>query len=1517
MKRRIVTILIIVGILGGLAAGTWLYLRRSSGSKLLARAELAVKAEKFDKAMDLAEQYITKYPADWRGYYVKAQACIRFGRLDEARSALAEAGRLNPAEVSVPILLAESYSLPAGGLLVNPKALTDPAMLTDAIRQFNQANEVLLSVKTSDSKRILEVQQCIGLNYQRIALSWRGTGERLMKEAMIAEASRDADLAAARKKERDAAFAESDKAADQAIKVLLEVVRKDASRPIAAEVLVNLCIQRGDEESLSVARKAIMALESPPPIPAMTLAFHELAKETDIAGRRERLEGLCRLLDDLLKKNPEELEVQLARANVAAMLGDTETAERLCKEILKTNPNQSQALLIRAKLLMQQGNNVEAAGILFELMPKSMGGNKRFAIDVHIAYALAAQALGEKDSAYEAMRKVTRIDPDNAQALRFLAGSLLQEEKYQQAFTDAQEYYRAHPDDPIALRLFVETARRTDRTESAKKALEKAGADYKDRPEMLIVVAEGYLLIGDNGKAEETIRRAAECKPATAEDRLAVARANRMSGQASKAEKILSDELAQNPNQPGFCFELGQLYAATGRVLQAIEQYQAAVRMDEKNVAYRLALAQALFDIGDLERCRNVLEPIAASNTEANLLRLKVRLLSDEPVSMDQAVQQVHGAKQADLSLAMIYLDSGRPKQCEEVCLTGLKKTPNDQQLRFLLGQAYMVQGMRDKCLEQWTEVLKATPKQLPIYLRIAGVLAGRLGPQEVEKTLQAIPGASRDMIDLTMGRLFAGAGDFSASANAYGRLIDRAEAPEFSRNSARMLRARILAAGGSVDQALAELEELSQIQAWRQTAIEAKAVVLVAANRRKEASDSLAQLSKIAVEKKDTVALRQIAGLYIRIEMIEESLAVCDRVETLFPNDAGSYLLRAAVLSEAGRRSEALLPLQKAIDLQPGNVGAYLNLVKMLDTEHQPDRALEVLKRMEKLGQAERMTSLYEQGLLFARWGLYAQSLDCFREFAEKGYTGIPKIQLALGQAFAGLGQKDRAKELLKNISEYSPHYVTAHRLLAEIAETEEEKLEILEQLEQARPGHPDVLVQKMSVLLGADKPAEAVKAFRAFVGRIDENRPIPAGAAYLAVRAMLAANDRAAASELASRMAKDAPASPWKKMAILLNLDDKSTDAKILPGVEKADFYDALLGLILSVQKGDEASIQKWADRIFQINSQLTRMPTPGAIPSQYRLLTALAAGRTAQAETELTNFKSIGAESRDAAAELVSRARRDAKAATVEAAGLLKASAAIDLGLAGLGKSWAMEMLKARPECQWAAVLVIKGQPDPSTLNVLLETIRPRDCIMAGTIRASLLLNEGEYEKAAEVYRKAAEVEKDNPYMILAQAIATEKAGHLTEALSLYRKVWQATQDPVAGNNAAYLVSQLYPKDTVRLGEALQWTDAAVKAAPQAVAFRDTKGWITFLLGRKEQALVEVRQAVKGLPRSPEVHYHLGVIETEAGNRDMGQWHLAAAVSSAKAIEADGKKLTVAESEAASLAEAALAEKGRNEK
>ncbi len=1506
MKRRIIVITVIVVILGGLGAGVWWYIRQTTGPRRLARAELAIRAGKFQKALDLATGYAASHPDNWRGHYAVGRALIHLDRLTEARVALARAGRLKPSEASVRVAMAESYSLPARKSLARKDALRRPDLLKKAIEQFGRANEILLKIRTADPKWALEVPERAGLNHRSAGVAWRGLSDALAEEATVAEASRNPELSAAKRKASEEASAKSKEADEEAIRVLLEVVREEASRRVAARTLVDLCIQQKDEKSLAAARRAILALKSPPPVAAMNLALYEVTREPDLAARRERTRELCKKLDKLLQEHPKEEELKLVRAGAAATLGDTATAERLCGEILKANRRQPRARLIRGSVLMQQGKLAEAEGVLFALRRDNPGW-----AEAHYRYAQAAAATGRKERAREAMRAVTRLVPDHPGARAYLAESLLGDGFHDQAFTDAEAYYEGHPDDPVAVSLFARVATLTDRPDLARKAVEKAAMDFPTSPEMLLAAADGYRLLRERENAQQALRKATGCKPASLAGRLAVARAMRRLGRNSEAEKRLIDELARDPSQPVVCFRLGQLYAATGRWLQATERFRAASRMAPGNVDYRLALAETLYHLGDLAQSEDVLRHVEATNPAANLLRMQVKLLRGQPVTAEQMLQLSSAAGRTGLPLALTYLNSDQPQRCVEACLAGLKKKPDDRSLRFLLGRAYLVLGKRDDCIAQWSEVVKAAPQSLPAYQTIARVLAGSLDPKEVRKALAKIPNARAELVDMAMGWLLWRRGDFDAAARTYAAVADKPAVSEFYRNRARLLAARALAAKGEIDQAQAELGKLRGQKHWEKVVTGTKADILVAAGR-PEAAAALDELRKIAIAEKDGLALQRIARAYAGMGKTQEALTVCGQAAAMFPEDANPCLLRAAILSRAGRRTEALPALRKAAELQPGNFNTYVNLAKALEAENQPRQALGALDRLAERGEAGRAYAWFERGQMFARLGLHAQARQIFQELMAQGHQA-PALRLALGRALAALGQSPQARQVLGGIPGHSPQHAPAQRLLAAIAATDTEKLKILEGLEQARPNDASVVAQKMNVLLAAERPAEAAKAFRAFVERSRGTPRMPPVVAFRLVGNLLAAGDRAAAAEVAAQTATLTRLPRWRQMAALLKLDARPDEAtRLLPSMNQADTYDALLGLIASVQKAETASVHKWAGRLDQIDQQLGQLPTPLGVPPSLKFLAALAAGRMQQGRSMLASAKGPGGNIRRAGEELIGSAGAEGEISG-EAARLLKASLGVGFRLPVLARSWAMESLKARPKCQWAATVILQTNPDTATYRQVLAVLQPSDCVLAQRVQALLLTKERKYKEAAEVFRRAAQVEKDDLELLLEQAMSLERAGQLTEAFALYLKAWRSSQSQVAANNAAYLVTQLFPKDAPRLREALGWMEATVKGAPPA-AFFDTKGWIEFLLGQKQEALADLRRAVRGLPDSAEVHYHLGMAEAEVGDREFSEWHLAAAVSCAEAARAKSQGLRPAEANAAKLAKAALGKMNR---
>jgi tetratricopeptide (TPR) repeat protein len=406
-----------------------------------------------------------------------------------------------------------------------------------------------------------------------------------------------------------------------------------------------------------------------------------------------------------------------------------------------------------------------------------------------------------------------------------------------------------------------------------------------------------------------------------------------------------------------------------------------------------------------------------------------------------------------------------------------------------------------------------------------------------------------------------------------------------------------------------------------------------------------------------------------------------------------------------------------------------------------------------------------------------------------------------------------------------------------------------------------------------------------------------------------MVDAGDLQAAQSLGRRLALRLPRQGWEYTdAVLTSALEPGEAVKRLAQVGEADARALLLGLCLGPIPA-EVLQQRYA----RLRRLIEPGPPPGAPappPVELRFLAALACGDLRSAEAEAVRFSGGGSVLREAAAELVDRAKADPQAAAAEAARLLRASLAADMAPATLARTWALEVLQARPTCQWAAGLAVATGADPAARRRVLETLKPPGCLMGLMIEADLRMDQKQYDEAAALFQKALQRDRGNPRLAVNLAIATERAGRLKEALDLYRGAGDPLKNPNAANNAAYLVTQLHPDDAALLAEAEKWIRSAVDAAPGVAAFRDTLGWVACLRGRHEEACAELRRAVKGLPDSPEVHYHLGVAEAAAGRAELARWHLAAAVDLGKGLAAKGEPLSKSAAEAVDRAREELA-------
>ena len=1520
--RRVILIAIVFGVVALLVGGgVYWHVWRNRGTRLLEQAERAIDANNFSKAVNLAENYISADPeGDWRGYFVLSKAYLRLGRYEEARAALDKAAKIQPEEMEVLLLLADTYAFPAREVLRSPERSRRAETLEPALRDLGRANEILAGIDRGKPQLLLDAREASAMNSMRIAAAERRLSAWYGQEADRAAAARNEARRDTMVRHATGAEDRRREAARAAIEGLFGVVKQDGKRGRAAQALVELCIQEEDAETLAAVEKIILGLPDPPAMAAAMLAMHDLQGKLRGADRDARAREIARAaeyLDQLLARHPTVAYLKLQRAGLALELSDLETTERLCDSVLAEDPRQVSARLLKANILSRRGKLGEAERVLFFLkdeFPESW--------QVQFAYARAALAAGKVEMARRAMRDVTRLRPTHALARKYLAETLLRGGFDAQGFEDAQAFYEAHSDDPDAIRLFAEAARRTEQTGLAREALQKAEAAHADHPDILMAVAEAHKLLGDDEKYVALLRKVADTEPFALPQKLAVARAMVLVDRAPEAGAILTAAAKAEPDDPNVQFELGRYYADTGRQMQALDYYRRAVRLSPHNAAYQLTLARALFNGSFLDEalaeCEAVLD-YDPTNSAAALLMNRIKVAQGKPITTAD-IQAAGAGKGARLAMALAHIQNGQVDRCVDLCNEVLKANPDDLEGRHLLGQAYFLQGKKQQCVEQWKMLIRAEPAALPRYINLAGVLGAEKKPEEVRAELAAVPGAKREYVDLAMAWLFHRHGAYAAAAALYQDLLARNETPEEMRGQVRLLGAESLARTGQWQKAVVELEELANSDVWSDQALYYKAQVLRAVGKFAEADGVLGALAKSAVEDKRTALLGDIASLYLQMatqgrqpQMIDRALAVAESIRGIRPNDARAYLVKARILQATGRAAEAVAEYRRAIERQPGNIPAYLALADALGADQKDDEAMQVLGRLSALGQAGEAASLFSQAEMLARSGLQAQAADKLEQLTKLGYAENPRLKLELGRSLWKVGRRERAEELLTSIPRYSAQYVEAQLFLAGSAGTTEETLARLDGLDETKPGLTESLVRRIRILLEAGRTADAVEAFQRFAADRPASWSAPPVLADAAIRAMLLSGQTQAAADVAVRVARAGGRRQWRAVAALLSADDSPAVAAALAGQpSQAGLAESCLGLYLAWRAGNDTACGAWRSRVVQIDQVLAGRTPPDRVPLSHLVLVDLVCRDVDRAAARLAET----GKTRDveAAGELVAYARTDAKA-VAEAAQLLKAIVAHELTLRDTARQWALSLLKARPTFQWAALIAYIVDPRAQQVRQVMDLLATKQCRLWRRLEASTLRAEGKYDQAAEIFGALSQSEGKPGPAAYNQAICLERAGRFAEALELYRNVWQASRDPASANNAAYLVSRRFPSDAGKLAEAEKLMAAAFPVDGRAQpAVLDTRGWLAHLLGKTDQALRDLRRAVKGLPGAPEVHYHLGMVESAAGNGERSRWHLQAAIRCGEALAEAGRKLQQDQAEAMQKAREALSKPGR---
>jgi len=147
------------------------------------------------------------------------------------------------------------------------------------------------------------------------------------------------------------------------------------------------------------------------------------------------------------------------------------------------------------------------------------------------------------------------------------------------------------------------------------------------------------------------------------------------------------------------------------------------------------------------------------------------------------------------------------------------------------------------------------------------------------------------------------------------------------------------------------------------------------------------------------------------------------------------------------------------------------------------------------------------------------------------------------------------------------------------------------------------------------------------------------------------------------------------------------------------------------------------------------------------------------------------------------------------------------------------------------------------------------------------AQLLRERRDYAASLQVLKTAAERFPGDTDLLYEQAMMSEKVGRFDEMESLLRKVIEIRPDYHHAYNA---LGYSLADRKLRLPEARQLIEQALKLAPNEPFIIDSMGWVEYRLGNLTEATRLLRQAHGGRPDA-EIAAHLGEVLWASGAQD----------------------------------------------
>lgn len=392
-------------------------------------------------------------------------------------------------------------------------------------------------------------------------------------------------------------------------------------------------------------------------------------------------------LNQALTIDPRSTEIMMALGDFRKTTGKLDQAEIIYKQALDIAP-QNESIYLKLTDFYQRHNRLADAEATLQKLASSKPQDEM----PHIRLGDFFTSIGQRDKALASYQRATEVNPTSLPARNKLIGHYLDMGKTAEAETRVKDILTKNDKDLMG-RFF-----------QARLQL------IWQKPDDAIPILQG--IIKD------------EPQFAGAHHLLGVAYLQKR--RPTQARASFADAVKYNPGLGESRTALAQLYLAEGSVDLAIEQAQAAIQINPRNVQAAQITGSAYLKKGDFSKSRQVFEALAQAlpkdPTGPYQLGLVSRAEKNDAKALayfEEALKRRPGAIEPITQITMIKKAQGKPEEARKRVLREIDAAPPSALLHNLLGYLWAQDKRYTEAEEEYRKAIELDSSLSQTYLNL------------------------------------------------------------------------------------------------------------------------------------------------------------------------------------------------------------------------------------------------------------------------------------------------------------------------------------------------------------------------------------------------------------------------------------------------------------------------------------------------------------------------------------------------------------------------------------------------------------------------------------------------------------------------------------------------------------------------------------------------------------------------------------------------------------------------------